>query len=151
MKLLSIILGYERCKDKASFCKQHRLHAGKMNQVIKLKEQLSRIVKVFVPTQMIAPPDTLQQQALIQIMLTGYLDQIAIRKDLIDSSAPNSKTTYLTMWGDEDAVIHRESVLYKSSPEMIIYDEMFKTSKVFLKSNFYTVLIANVEGRCHGS
>ncbi|CAG8442945.1 4688_t:CDS:10 [Ambispora gerdemannii] len=77
-------------------------------------------------------------KVLRQIITAGFIDQVAIRKGLVDKSAASFSSTrgvaYATMWSDEDAFIHPSSVLYHGEPpNFVVYQELQRTTKVWMK------------------
>lgn len=126
-----------------------------MSEIHKLRGQLTNLLNLTFPhlgtyvDPKMPPPNAMQLKALRQIVVTGFIDSVAVRKDLLSSEAATSgqkaKSTrgiaYRTMWGDEDAFIHPNSVLYHGEPPAwVVYGELFKTSKIWLKST-WSILI----------
>ncbi|RKP09776.1 hypothetical protein THASP1DRAFT_28429 [Thamnocephalis sphaerospora] len=148
------ILGFGAAMTEASAINLMRLKQGyeqeywqlsAMLEIRKLRRQLTNIVQVNCPgvdvciNPQMPPPSALQSKLLRQILMTGFIDQVAVRKDLVDSSVRVAKRSrdvpYATMWSEEDAYLHPTSVLYGASPapEMVIYGELLRTSKVWLQ------------------
>jgi hypothetical protein len=76
--------------------------------------------------------------------MAGFIDQVAIRKDLVDSSVRFNKrgpAAYTTMWSTDDAFIHPTSVIYSTrpAPEMIIYSDLTRTTKVWLTGKYWSI------------
>jgi ATP-dependent RNA helicase DHX37/DHR1 len=82
--------------------------------------------------------------------MAGFIDQVAIRKDLVDSTVQLKRShdvPYVTMWSDDDAYIHPTSVVYgmQPAPEMVIYGELVRTSKVWLQGKYTTHIIIHFD------
>lgn len=78
---------------------------------------------------------------LRQLLTAGFIDQVAVRKDLIDKNEA-SGTQYSTAKGvpyqafdiQEDIYIHPSSLLIGGPPpDYICYHEIIRTSRVYLK------------------
>ncbi|GAA5900422.1 hypothetical protein JCM5296_001422 [Sporobolomyces johnsonii] len=147
-KMLSVTGAYEYEGGKDSFCEANFVRAKAMQEIHKLRAQISRIVQStfpgidagFVPK--LAPPSETQLKILRQLLTSAFIDQVAIRKDLLDkaSSISYSKVgstrgiPYRAFGIDEDLFIHPSSNLFHSSPpEFIVFQELHRTHKVWLK------------------
>lgn len=142
-----------------------------MQEIHKLRQQISRIVQMtfpgvdagFVPK--LAPPNETQVRSfpfarldfrpltsssfaqqlkvLRQLLTAAFIDQVAVRKDLVDKTsnlsfakvASTRGVAYRAFGIDEDLFIHPSSNLFHSSPpEFIVFNELHRTHKVWLKS-----------------
>ena len=83
----------------------------------------------------------MQLKALRQLLTAGFIDQVAVRKDLVDKSQA-SGTQYSNAKGipyqalgiSEDVFIHPSSLLIGGPPpDYIVYHEVIRTSRVYLK------------------
>lgn len=168
LKFLSAVCAYEYEKSPTDFCEHNFLRLKAMQETHKLRQQISKIVKTNCPGVLdsfnprMPPPSTVQVKALKQIVAAGFIDQVAIRADLLPNSpyklSQNStkKTTevpYMTLFAsstfqrsaDGDApldpavYIHPSSILASQSsyPEYLVYSELKKsaspTGKVRMK------------------
>ncbi|KAF3180615.1 putative ATP-dependent RNA helicase DHR1 [Orbilia oligospora] len=156
IKLLTVVCAYEYETRQADFCKDKFVRAKAMQEVRKLRQQLTNIVRSQFPDAIgqfevkLQPPKDLQVKALQQIISTGFLDQIAIRGDLLPNSLikPNFKKVadipYFTLFASSTArlgaklenlnevavFIHPSSILVELHqnrdffPEFIVYSEM---------------------------
>ena len=96
-------------------------------------------------------------KVLRQLIAAGFIDQVAVRKDKVsrDGSSGQQYTTsrgvpYTAMGIDEDVYIHPSSVLLSSPPpDFIIYLEVVRTTKVWLKGNDMLCLNCPVEADCY--
>lgn len=138
-----------------------------MDEIHKLRGQISNIVQAnfsdadagFLPK--ISPPDAfqvrsfaswgfrpfsliffiffLQVKVLRQLLTAAFIDQVAIRKDLLEEATGNKLSTskgvpYRTIGIDEDVFIHPSSVLFSASPpEYLVYHEVVRSSQVWIK------------------
>jgi ATP-dependent RNA helicase DHX37/DHR1 len=77
-----------------------------------------------------------------QILCAGFIDQVAVRKDLVTkSSSLGSKfettkgVAYKAVGVPEDVFIHPSSSLSSSAPpDFVVFGEVVSTSKVWIKS-----------------
>ncbi|KAF3311037.1 putative ATP-dependent RNA helicase DHR1 [Orbilia oligospora] len=156
IKLLTVVCAYEYETRQVDFCKDKFVRAKAMQEVRKLRQQLTNIVRSQFSDAIgqfevkLQPPKDLQVKALQQIISTGFLDQIAIRGDLLPNSLikPNFKKVadipYFTLFASSTArlgaklenlnevavFIHPSSILVELHqnrdffPEFIVYSEM---------------------------
>lgn len=84
-----------------------------------------------------------QLKVLRQLITSAFIDQVAVRKDLVDKSNPISyaKVTstrgvpYRAFGVDEDLFIHPSSGVFHSSPaEFVVFQDLHRTTKVWMKS-----------------
>ncbi|KZT73805.1 P-loop containing nucleoside triphosphate hydrolase protein [Daedalea quercina L-15889] len=146
-KMLSAVGAYEYAGGGHTFCADHFVRPKAMEEIHKLRAQISSIVQTNFPdleTGFVAnlkPPSALQLKVLRQLLTAGFIDQVAVRKDLVDkSSASGDKFTtskgvpYRAMGIPDDVYIHPSSVLLNHSPpDYIVYLEVVKTSRVWMK------------------
>lgn len=91
LKLLSAVCAYAYASEPSSFCTQMFLNHKSLIEASSLREQLSTIVLTNCPalfpsyTARLPPPSSTQLKALQQILATAFIDQIAIRADLLPS------------------------------------------------------------------
>ena len=119
-----------------------------MEDIHKLRCQISRIVSANFPglaadfDPKLRPPSDLQLKTLRQLLAAAFIDQIAIRKDLImhsdapdgDKSASTRGIAYRAVGIDEDVYIHPSSVTFHSAPpEAVVYQELLRTSKAYIR------------------
>ncbi|GAA6063790.1 hypothetical protein JCM10212_001360 [Sporobolomyces blumeae] len=148
-KMLSVVGAYEYEGGKDSFCEKNFVRVKAMQEIHKLRMQISRIVQStfrgtdagFVPK--LAPPNETQLKVLRQLLTSAFIDQIAIRKDIADKSsnvsyhrvASTRGIPYRTFGIEEDLFIHPSSNLFHAAPpEFIVYQELHRTHKVWLKT-----------------
>ncbi|GAA6009925.1 hypothetical protein JCM11491_000868 [Sporobolomyces phaffii] len=148
-KMLSVVGAYEYEGGKDSFCEANFIRTKAMQEIHKLRMQISRIVQStfpgidagFVPK--LAPPNETQLKVLRQLITSAFIDQIAIRKDIADKSssvsyhkvASTRGIPYRTFGIEEDLFVHPSSNLFHGPPpEFIVFQELHRTHKVWLKS-----------------
>ncbi|KAK9450046.1 P-loop containing nucleoside triphosphate hydrolase protein [Limtongia smithiae] len=104
LKLLSVICAYEYETEKAEFCFKNFLREKSMEEIHKLRQQLTRIVATSMHAvgdlkfhTKIPAPSAMQIKALKQIVTTGFIDQVVVRADLVDGyfDSPTAATKNL--------------------------------------------------------
>ncbi|KAI9443209.1 P-loop containing nucleoside triphosphate hydrolase protein [Lactarius indigo] len=146
-RILSVVGAYEYAGGGQSFCEQHFVRAKAMEEIHKLRAQISNIVHTnfadtdagFTPK--LSPPRDIQLRVLRQLLTSSFIDQVAVRKELVDkNSATGAQRTtakgvpYRALGISEDVYLHSSSVLATTSPpEFVVYHEVVRTSRVWLK------------------
>lgn len=160
LKILSAVCAFDHVpsKRKAQFLADHFLRPKVMEEIQKLRKQVSFIVKSHVNTDTIAAgnasggeqvklgvPSKIQIAAIKQIIASGFIDQVAVRSDTIDADVSITKRTavisvpYSTLSHDfgEDVeshvYIHPGSVLASSGsspPQYLVFQSLNKSSNV---------------------
>jgi len=126
---------YAGCTEK--FCSENGLRHKGMIEIRKLRVQLTNSVNLVnadarvVVNPRMSPPSPVQCKALRQICLSGLGDHVA-RKSPAGNN-PQLKNSYSCMSVDEPVFIHPSSALFDVLPEFVIYQEVVKTSKLFIK------------------
>lgn len=140
-RLLAAIAGYSFAKDRDEFCQISFLRAKVMFEIEKLRGQLSRLVATAtrpdavdtVAQSLVNPlsiPEKVQLLALKQILAAGYIDQVAVRADLVEETAPTKiimQTPYLNLEDSQRIFIHPSSILGHSGsqpPEYLVYSAL---------------------------
>ncbi|KAG6820176.1 hypothetical protein H0H93_004307 [Arthromyces matolae] len=153
LKVLSVVGAYEYAGGGSAFCAEHFVRAKRafkaMEEIHKLRAQISNIVQMNFPginagfDSNISPPNSLQLKVLRQLLTAAFIDQVAIRKDRLDPSstsvqyATSKGIPYRALGISEDVFIHPSSVLAsRSPPEYVIFTEVVRTSRVWLKGNW---------------
>lgn len=160
LKLLSAICASDHIpKNRRSrFYEDHFLREKQMNEISKLRKQLTYMVKLHTMKESIAvsshideeemklaKPSKKQIQAIKQMITAGFIDQIAFRLDLVDREFKLSNNMrimnvpYLTpgyvaenqSHNDSHVFIHPSSIVLKSgkAPEYLVYSHLQKSSK----------------------
>ncbi|KAH9065425.1 P-loop containing nucleoside triphosphate hydrolase protein [Lactarius vividus] len=146
-RILSVVGAYEYAGGGQSFCEQHFARPKAMEEIHKLRAQISNIVHTnfadtdtgFTPK--LSPPKNIQLRVLRQLLTSSFIDQVAVRKELIDkNSATGAQRTtakgvpYQALGISEDVYIHPSSVLATNSPpDFVVYHEVVRTSRIWLK------------------
>jgi ATP-dependent RNA helicase DHX37/DHR1 len=118
-----------------------------MEEIHKLRAQITNIVEVnfssavtrFLPT--LQPPNDLQIKILRQLLASAFIDQVAVRKDLVSSEAASgskfataNNVAYQAVDIDEDVFIHPSSLLAnRPPPEYVVFSEVIRTSRIWMK------------------
>ncbi|TFY66717.1 hypothetical protein EVG20_g4366 [Dentipellis fragilis] len=146
-RILSVVGAYEYAGGGLEFCTSHFVRPKAMEEIHKLRVQISNIVRSnfpdvdagFVPK--LPPPSSLQLKVIRQLLTAGFIDQVAARKDLVekDSASGEQRSTakgvpYRALNIEEDVYIHPSSVLAQASPpDYIVFHEIVRTSKAWMK------------------
>ncbi|RPD63130.1 P-loop containing nucleoside triphosphate hydrolase protein [Lentinus tigrinus ALCF2SS1-6] len=150
LRILSVVGAYEYAGGGHKFCEEHFVRSKAMEEIHKLRAQISSIVQTNFPDVQtgfeanLRPPSALQLKVLRQLIAAGFIDQVAVRKDIAQKGrTEGAGTQFTTSRGvayqalgipDEDVFIHPSSVLASQPPpEYIIYLEVVRTSRVYLK------------------
>ncbi|KAH8148146.1 uncharacterized protein LAJ45_07910 [Morchella importuna] len=153
LKLLSVVCAYEYEPSPAAFCERNFVRLKAMQETRKLRQQLTNIVRTNCPPGILAPfspqippPSQLQVKAIKQIIAAGFIDQVAIRADLLPNSTYKlgqaslkrvSDVPYMTLFASSTAhgsdnmaevaaYVHPGSALaqQESYPEYVVYSEL---------------------------
>ncbi|KAG7088421.1 hypothetical protein E1B28_012416 [Marasmius oreades] len=145
-RMLSVVGAYEYSGGGPQFCKEHFVRLKAMEEVHKLRAQISAIVQSnfstvdasFIPN--LPPPSDLQLKVLRQLLCAAFIDQAAVRKDRIQPTSAGSQyatsknVPYKAMGITEDVYIHPSSVLSNvSPPEFVVFTEVVRTSRLWIK------------------
>lgn len=91
----------------------------------------------------LTPPSSTQLKVLRQLMASAFIDQLAVRKDVLDPASKAAGATFTSTRGvpyramgvDEDVYIHPSSVMFHSEPpEWLVWGDIVRTSQVWMKS-----------------
>ena len=83
----------------------------------------------------------LQVKVLCQLLTASFIDQVAIRKDLVEEATGNKLLTskgvpYRAIGIEEDVFIHPSSVMFSASPpQYLVYHEVVRSNQVWLKGD----------------
>ncbi|KAF5369365.1 hypothetical protein D9758_002690 [Tetrapyrgos nigripes] len=145
-RILSVVGAYEFEGGGLQFCAQHFVRPKAMEEIHKLRAQISNIVETncrgvdakFIPH--LRPPNDLQLKVLRQLLAAAFIDQVAVRKDRTEKSSSGAQfamskgVPYRALGVNEDVFIHPSSVLADvSPPEYVVFNELIRTSKVWIK------------------
>ncbi|EIW64851.1 P-loop containing nucleoside triphosphate hydrolase protein [Trametes versicolor FP-101664 SS1] len=150
LRILSVVGAYEYAGGGHKFCEEHFVRPKAMEEIHKLRAQISSIVQTNFPDVQtgfeanLRPPNALQLKVLRQLIAAGFIDQIAVRKDIAAKGAASAGTgaqyttargvAYAALGIDEDVFLHPSSVLAGGAPpEYVVFLEVVRTSRVFVK------------------
>lgn len=157
LRLLSAVCAFDHVpKDKKQkFLEDHFLRSKLMEEIQKLRKQINHIVQTNARKDTIAQqdrkeaklgvPSKQQISALKQIITSGFIDQVAIRTDVIDADYKLSKKASITavpysvvnpiaQYGDNvdpHVYIHPSSILSSNGlapPQYIVFQSVNKGS-----------------------
>ncbi|KAF9220938.1 P-loop containing nucleoside triphosphate hydrolase protein [Gyrodon lividus] len=146
-RILSIVGAYEFAGGGFQFCSDHFVRPKAMEEIHKLRSQICNIVNATFPgvetglARTLKPPNETQLKVLRQLLAAGFIDQVAIRKDLVQKKSATG-VQYTTAKGvpyralgiQEDVFIHPSSLLsQRSPPDYIVFTEIVRTTKPWLK------------------
>jgi ATP-dependent RNA helicase DHX37/DHR1 len=123
---------YDQALDKSDFCDRHYLRPKTLDEICKLRKQLKCVLEALKPGWTANMPSTTpkliatQEVYLRQILLSGSVDRIAVLK-------ANNDSVYRSIHTDEDIYIHPSSCLFHMRPQWLVYRELSRTSKVYMK------------------
>ncbi|KAG8898401.1 putative ATP-dependent RNA helicase DHR1 [Tulasnella sp. 403] len=147
-RILSVVGAYEYDGGRSQFCDEHFVRPKAMEEIHKLRAQLSHIVQTnftdadeaFSPK--LPPPDATQIKVLRQLLAAAFIDRVAVRKDVVDKDSTTSGLKFASCRGvayramdiDEDVFIHPSSVVYHGTPpDWIVYQDIVRSSRVWMK------------------
>ncbi|KAI0724370.1 P-loop containing nucleoside triphosphate hydrolase protein [Cerioporus squamosus] len=129
LRILSVVGAYEYAGGGHKFCEEHFVRPKAMEEIHKLRAQISNIVQTNFPDVQtgfeanLRPPNALQLKVLRQLIAAGFIDQVAVRKDIAQKGrTEGAGTQYTTSRG-----------VAQPAPEYIVYLEVVRTSRVYLK------------------
>ncbi|KAG5648122.1 hypothetical protein DXG03_006076 [Asterophora parasitica] len=145
-KILSVVGAYGYAGGGHAFCAQHFVRPKAMEEIHKLRAQISNIVQINFPgvdvgfVFNLSPPSALQLKVMRQLLTAGFIDQVAVRKDRIDPSSGSAQyatskgIAYRAVGISEDVFIHPSSVLANTAPpEYVVFNEVVRTTRIWLK------------------
>ncbi|KAF8555249.1 P-loop containing nucleoside triphosphate hydrolase protein [Imleria badia] len=146
-RVLSVVGAYEFAGGGFQFCSEHFVRPKAMEEIHKLRAQICNIVSATFSgvetglAQPLKPPNETQLKVLRQLLAAAFIDQVAVRKDLVQKKSATGVqystakgVPYRAMGVQEDVFIHLSSVLSQSSPpDYIVFSEIVRTTKPWLK------------------
>ncbi|KAH9846064.1 P-loop containing nucleoside triphosphate hydrolase protein [Lenzites betulinus] len=147
LRILSVVGAYEFAGGGHKFCEEHFVRPKAMEEIHKLRAQISSIVQTNFPDVQtgfeanLRPPTALQLKVIRQLITAGFIDQIAVRADVAhrtSTSAP-AGTQYTTArnvpyralgLADTDVFLHPSSVLARGPPpEYVVFLDVVRSSR----------------------
>ncbi|KAI9918342.1 hypothetical protein PsorP6_012060 [Peronosclerospora sorghi] len=152
LSLLRAAGAYAYTGGSRAFCRANNLHEKTMQNMFKLRQQLTRIInqrnaerdgaRAVVLTPKMPPPDLETQCILRQIIAAGFLDHVAKRvpAGTITSGTKIERTcAYMTATGSvqEAVYIHPHSAVFtphpRKLPEFVVYQHIMRTTRAYMK------------------
>lgn len=143
MVLLKAVGASEFVGCSPSFCEQHGLRYKAMVEIRKLRIQLTNELNLLIPNLGLSvdpkmdPPSDLQAKLIRQVVLMGFSDHIAKKmtdeERCSETEAAIAKNAYKSIEVDDPVFIHPNSVLSGKLPLFVMYQEIFETSKMFMR------------------
>lgn len=143
MVLLKAVGACEFVGCSPGFCEQHGLRYKAMVEIRKLRIQLTNELNLLIPNLGLSvdpkmePPSNLQAKLIRQVVLMGFSDHIAKKmtdeERCSETEAAIAKNAYKSIEVDDPVFIHPNSVLSGKLPLFVMYQEIFETSKMFMR------------------
>ncbi|TYZ60870.1 hypothetical protein PybrP1_001442 [[Pythium] brassicae (nom. inval.)] len=150
--LLRAAGAYAFAGASGAFCEANHLHEKTMQNMLKLRQQLTRIVNALFAGEpafaavalspSLPPPDDETQVVLRQIVAAGFLDQVAKRVPpgtITDGSKIERNCAYVAATGavTEPVYIHPHSAVFSPNPaklpSFVVYQHIMRTSRAYMK------------------
>lgn len=142
MRLLGAVCAYDYAPDEAAFCREHYLRPKAMSEIRQLRVQLNNVLRSATDAKIsdvlrLRPPTGQQVELLHQLIACCFLDQIAIRADLLPTEASVdtrnvTRTPYVTLAPtDGYAYVHPACYNIRTcayAPEYVIYRDLSTAS-----------------------
>jgi ATP-dependent RNA helicase DHX37/DHR1 len=94
-------------------------------------------------------------KVLRQILCAGFIDQVAVRADLVSKNKPGQRyentrgVAYKAVGVSDETFIHPSSGMFGGSPpDWIVFSEVVRTSRVWLRSKS-SLFLTPPSARCH--
>ncbi|ETL82323.1 hypothetical protein L917_17499 [Phytophthora nicotianae] len=149
LSLLRAAGAYAYTGGSSQFCKDNHLHEKTMQNMLKLRQQLTRIVnKLYAEEDAIElkpkmpPPDLETQVVLRQIVAAGFLDQVAKRVPagtITEGTKIERNCAYIAATGQvkEPVYIHPHSSVFTPNPsklpQFVVYQHIMRTTRAYMK------------------
>lgn len=147
--IISLLKSNDSERNLRMFCQKYHLNIKRVKEMLDLLEQITKIAKLTfkisnIDYKILTNPNTDEQNLLIQILLSGFIDNIARRKVIQDrvgndkdiaSNLSAKRLIYECNENNHECQIHPNSIIAKSKPDFVIYKEIVKENKTFLICN----------------
>ncbi|KAE9334730.1 putative ATP-dependent RNA helicase [Phytophthora fragariae] len=152
LSLLRAAGAYAYTGGSSQFCKDNHLHEKTMQNILKLRQQLTRIVNKLYPEEegfaaiklkpKMPPPDLETQVVLRQIVAAGFLDQVAKRVPagtITEGTKIERNCAYVAATGNvkEPVYIHPHSSVFMPNPtklpQFVVYQHIMRTTRAYMK------------------
>ncbi|TMW68158.1 hypothetical protein Poli38472_007830 [Pythium oligandrum] len=153
LSLLRAAGAYAYAGASGEFCAENHLHEKTMQNMLKLRQQLTRIVNQlysddddFDPIELsprMPPPDATTQTILRQIVAAGFLDQVSRRAPpgtITEGTKIERNCAYISASGSikEAVYIHPHSHVFTPDPAklppFVVYQNIMRTSRAYMKT-----------------
>lgn len=131
------------CGNLEKFCEDNGLRYKALIEIRKLRIQLTNEIKTNIPDADIVvdpklePPTDLQSKLLRQLLLAGMGDQVARKIDVADVKEVDDKVKYKYAYHannmEEPVFLRQGSILKKTLPQYVIYQEIYETNKMYMR------------------
>ncbi|KAK7203725.1 essential DEAH-box ATP-dependent RNA helicase specific to the U3 snoRNP [Myxozyma melibiosi] len=135
LKMLSVVCAYEFADDAAEFCYKNFLRQKSMEEIHKLRQQLTHIVAINTPKlatlrfdTKLGLPSSVQVKALKQMVTAGFIDQVVVREDLV-AGFDASKSTSRAIQGGRKRVKITDIPYVRLNPYTFIKDSRFLSGR----------------------
>ncbi|CAI5742093.1 unnamed protein product [Hyaloperonospora brassicae] len=152
LSLLRAAGAYAYTGGSSQFCQENHLHEKTMQNMLKLRQQLTRIVNKLYAEEKncttvelkpkMPPPDLETQGVLRQIVAAGFLDQVAKRVPagtITEGTKIERNCAYVAATGNvkEPVYIHPHSSVFTPNPaklpEFVVYQHVMRTTRAYMK------------------
>ncbi|KAG1691161.1 hypothetical protein DVH05_027236 [Phytophthora capsici] len=152
LSLLRAAGAYAYTGGSSQFCKDNHLHEKTMQNMLKLRQQLTRIVnklysedddfEAIVLKPKMPPPELETQVILRQIVAAGFLDQVAKRVPagtITEGTKIERNCAYIAATGNvkEPVYIHPHSSVFTPNPsklpQFVVYQHVMRTTRAYMK------------------
>ena len=90
---------------------------------------------------------------LKQLLTAGFIDQVAVRKDLVDKRhstgvqhSSSRDVAYKALGVSDDVYIHPSSLLFNAPPpDYLVFQDLVQTSRIYLKGEVATYCILSTQ------
>ncbi|XP_073948219.1 probable ATP-dependent RNA helicase kurz [Choristoneura fumiferana] len=123
--------------EEQLFCAKHGIREKAIKEIRKLRKQLTSEINLSVANVDVTidpsmkPPDDNQARLLRQLLLSGLGDQVGrkIGLDEVKEGEDKRKFKYAYLCGDleEPVHLHSESILRRTIPQWVVYQELYET------------------------
>lgn len=143
--LLRAMIEFEKeTGDWRHFCQRCGVRLEAMIEAKKMRRQLTDIINRVAPEislkwdERLKPPIERQALLLRQVLLAGLGENVAVKVDpdavanAKEQDKKKLKKAYRTARMKDFVYIHPNSILYKSQPQYVVYQEIVETTKKYL-------------------
>eukprot|EP01119_Soliformovum_irregulare_P003707 TRINITY_DN1463_c1_g1_i3.p1 TRINITY_DN1463_c1_g1~~TRINITY_DN1463_c1_g1_i3.p1 ORF type:complete len:1148 (-),score=493.33 TRINITY_DN1463_c1_g1_i3:150-3593(-) len=133
LTILNAIGAFEYSGGTQKFSEDKFLHHKSMLEIRALRIQLTNICNNVDPSLQLefnpkmSPPTQIQANLIKQIITAGLIDQVAYLK------REDGRLFYTNLNSNEEISIHPSSSVFRKIPEFLVYKEIFRTSKSFMR------------------